>query len=341
MSGGFFDQQDEEGEFRDMPDEVGGGQPPPVSAPSPRRTGGVLLPPQPQVYAPVTEEDEYEDIDMDIDSNEDDDYSQVLNDAGLRLEQGNLYKLIMNHDIFEGVEADPIAVKAVTRQIRKFAKEQMEIMLGMRKETSKIERLEIDFPFNQVEVETLRKLAHVASKGASSNSDNFVPEIRRTTEEVEHVQTKRREGLNRISAAPKAVRPMARVEAPVRRSEPVKKAPPQPLQQKAQAPVKRKPIAREAADVLASEGLTMDEIDAQYEPGYKPIQKPLHELTPQELLDRNRETSSRRHKTVKNPSAIPMPSYEMESMLHHQRVMESTGSGAVSTIMAAMNNQKK
>lgn len=333
----FFDQQDE-GEFRDMPEEVGGQSAPNVEVPippTPRRQGPPPVPMYAQQSTYAEQGSEFEDIDMNIDS-DDDDYSQVLNDAGLRLEQGNLYKMIMNHDIFDGVDADPLAIKSVTKQIRKFAKEQMEIMLGMRRETAKIERLEIEFPFNQVEVDVLRKLAFTASKGASAQSDNFVPEVKRVSEDVPVVNSPRREGLNRINVAPKQMqRPAPAQERRVAR--PV--APQTQLPNRPSSPLQRKALPPATQQILSEEGLTQEEIDRQFEPQHKPLQKPLHELTAQELLERNRETSARRHQTVKNPSAMPMPTYEMESMVHTQRIMESAGNGAVHTIMAAINNQ--
>ena len=60
----------------------------------------------------------------------------VLSDARLRLEQGRLYEMVMNSDLFEGSDCDPKAIKNVEKEIRNFAKERMEIMLGMRQETS-------------------------------------------------------------------------------------------------------------------------------------------------------------------------------------------------------------
>src|ERR1019366_6683663 len=108
------------------------------------------------------------------------DFVDVLSDAHLRLEQGSLYKLVMNGNLFQDVDADPKAVQNVQKEIKTFAKERMEIMLGMRKETNTVEHLEIDFPFNALEVEVLKKLASTATKGASEHSDRYVPEVTRT-----------------------------------------------------------------------------------------------------------------------------------------------------------------
>lgn len=355
MSGSNFFDNSDEGEFRDQPDEVSGQSAIEIlqqqmAGPSlPRRapinpellkSPGEDTRPDPRLY--IDESDQYDVTDELQD--EEEDYTAVLSDARLRLEQGRLYEMIMNHDLFEGMDSDPNAVKHVQRQIRKFAKEQMEIMLGMRKETAKVERLEIDFPFNAVEVKVLKMVADKASGGASQQSDRYVPEVTRTTEEVEVVGTPKRQGLNSIvgkkqpQKAPAKPAPVVK-QAPV--AAPVKSA----LRQTATAPVARKPRSNTPDHVIVEgEIVTREMIDSTFEPDYKPLEKPIHEMKSEELLRRNQEASQRRHKTVKSPNAMPMPTYEQESMLHQTRMMETAGANnAVTTIMSIMNaqNQKK
>lgn len=342
MSTNFFDQSDDE-EFRDQPEEVSGKTPAELlqqltpSAPMPRRAP---LPPAAQLKQQEEEiqydEAEFEDILVEEDE---DDYSAVLSDARLRLEQGRLYEMIMNHDLFEGMDSDPAAVKHVQRQIRKFAKEQMEIMLGMRKETSKVERLEIDFPFNAVEVQVLKMVASKASGGKSENSDRYVPEVTRTTEEVETVQAPKKMSLSPIVGKKPLPKQPVQTKAPVKQAAPVQQS---ALRKQAAKPVTRKPLSKDEAAILAEEQVSIEELNSTFEPDFKPIAKPLHEMSAEELLKRNQETSQRRHKTVKNPNAMPMPTFEQEQMMHLTRVTETTGkSNAVALIMNAINNQNK
>jgi hypothetical protein len=303
MSENFW--ADEE-QFRDVPDEVSEEAAPPAQLPpSPKQPKSSWTGPQeePTVYA-----GEEVDLFPDGDPDEEEDYSAVLSDARLRLEQGKLYELIMNHDLFGGEEADPRAVKHVQREIRKFAKERMEVMLGMRKDTTKVEHLQIDFPFNQVEVDVLKKLAYAASKGASQNSDNYVPKVTKTTQEVDNIPEKKPVSLNPIGV-------------------PTKKKPVAPkLPAKPQAPIQRK-----AAPAPAP----------QSDEDYEPLKKHPSEMTPEELIERNRQAEARlaRNKTVKSSSAMAMPSYEQEEMFHMQRV--ATAAPAVSAIVAALNQSKK
>lgn len=113
-------------------------------------------------------------VDADITNgyDEEDDYTAILSDARLRLEQGKLYEMIMNHDIFRGVDADPKAVRNVQREIRKFAKERMEIMLGMRQEVTPAVNAPIIFPLNDLEIEILKKLASKATNGLTEAADS-------------------------------------------------------------------------------------------------------------------------------------------------------------------------
>lgn len=238
------------------------------------------------------------------DPDEEEDYSDVLSDARLRLEQGKLYELIMNHDLFSGSDSDPRAVKHVQREIRKFAKERMEIMLGMRRETTKVESLQIDFPFNQVEVEVLKKLAFAASKGASESSDRFVPEVKRLTEEVPVI--KRPPVLNAIGSQKQTPKP-------------------RPLKAQPKSPIQR----QQRPEPQVSQG------------EYKPLEKSPQEMTEEELLQRNKETTARlaRHRTVKSKDALPQPTFEEQQMMYSTRA--ANAAPAVATILAAMNSNSK
>lgn len=67
---------------------------------------------------------------LELDENE---ALRVLNDASLRLEQGSLYKMLLTNDIFSGVDADPRAISAVKRELRFFAKNRLEILVGIKR----------------------------------------------------------------------------------------------------------------------------------------------------------------------------------------------------------------
>lgn len=325
MSNNFFNDEDE-GEFRDVPEEVSGQDAPVPSVRTPRPVAPQPAPVQQQVAQP--QQEVYEEHVSD----DEEDYSSVLNDARLRLEQGKLYEMLMNHDIFEGADVDERAVKFVTRQIRNFAKEQMEIMLGMRQEAPKAQALSAEnFPFNDLEVMALKALARTATKGATD-----APEAQ-TFASVQQPAAPRRVGLNTIGVKAKPVTPQAR---PVQKSQSAI-APQKPLQSRPAAPVQRKVESNPDIDrILAEEGITREEYDRTFG-NYQPIGKPLHKMTEQEILERNRAIAAK--KTPRPPTAIPMPSIEQENMLHSQRVQSAEANPQMQTIMNLLTtaNAKK
>jgi hypothetical protein len=297
---------DEEEPFNDVPDEVtldDSGQP--KQAPAPRFQRPVTPPPAPvQVYEEAEEE-----VEETSAEEEEEDFTEVLSDASLRLEQGNLYKLIMNSNLFDGVEADPKAIQNVQKQVRKFAKEQMEIMLGMRRETAIVEHLDINFPLNALELEILKKLAFAATKGASEHADAYVPEVTRTTEEVPVVNKKM--ALN-----------------PIRGNTPKKLAPkpkPQPkraLPSKPAAPVKRSKLDQTIDQIAREEGIPRELLEENL-PGLGG--KPLHEMSENEILERNRLAAQRLGKSVPSSTALPMASYEQQEQMALARGAQIAG----------------
>ncbi len=317
MSSNYFSEDDEP--FQDIPEEVNG-QNAEVPQVKVNRPAAQQQPVQQrvEVQAPV-----YEDQDVVV-SEEDEDFSEVLTDARFRLEQGRLYEMIMNHNIFEGADADEKAIKYVTKQIRNFAKEQMEIMLGMRQEKSEVQPLAAaDFPFNDLEVQTLKALASAATKGATA-----APEAQSFSGAQQ--PSAKRVGLNAIGVKPsQSARPA-----------------PKPVQKTARPlPAARPPIERkqrtspQIEQILAEEGITLEEYNRQYNPDYKPLDKnPFGGMTEQEILDRNKQARTKR---AVNPNAIPMPTAEQEEMLHTSRANAAAAHPQMQSIINLLTTAKK
>lgn len=288
----YFDEPTEEEVFTDQPDEVVEGQQAPPAEVKVTRPA-----PAPKVQEP--EDDDTDDSDDVTDEEEGD--SEVLTDARLRLEMGKLYELIMKHDLFEGVESDPKAMKTVQKEIRAYAQERMEIMLGMRQEQAKEVAnafpMEL-FPFNSMEVEVLKALAATATKGESRDAEPLdlgpqPPPARKT--------------LNPIGKGSGQTRPVAK---PV-----IKK----PLNARPKAPVDRSKANAKIQRILEEEGLTMDDINEVFDPNHEPLdRKKLSKMTEDQIIARNRQISLR-NKRADNPAAAPMPSPEQLAQTYEQR----------------------
>jgi len=321
----YFDEDDGT-EFRDTPDEVEGQDAPPVSVRSvPQQR------PQVQQQAPVQQPvEQYEEEAPEVE--EEEDFTEILNDARLRLEQGKLYEMLMNHDIFEGMDADQRAVKSVQREIRKFAQDRMELMLGMKQPEAPAPQSAFPaeaFPFNTLEVEVLKSLAAAATKGASREAEAFVPEVapaepKRTTLKPIAIPANR-------TAVPK---PVAKAAQPAARK---------PLPAKPAAPVKRQKVDERIQKILQEEGVTLEEINATFPPDYKPLDPAFTEnLSPEEIARRNADSKRRLQKTVPSPTAAPMPDQEQINAMYTNRVQTASANPQMQTIMhLLLNNQVK
>jgi hypothetical protein len=292
---------DDEEDFRDIPDEVNGtSTPPPIMPSAASRATPPAVNPMPEYY------DESDDTDNFQESEDyQEDYSSVLSDARLRLEQGRLYEMIMNHDLFGGMDADPRAIKTVQRQICNFAKEQMEIMLGMRREPSRdSEHFSVDLPFNSLEVEALRDIAFKLTKGATKSPD--------VEKYVAPVEPRRSNGLNAIGSSSMTPRLPPQKESR-RRS----------LQPKSPEPIKRPKVdpnlearLRDGSYGMAVEQQYIEEAKRQLGmERERPLDKHPSQMTEEELKERNRQASSR-NRQARSTSALAQPSAaQMEGMI--------------------------
>ena len=323
----YFDQtpnKEVEDEFMDQPDEVTPGQAAPdvevaaTPVPRPQRptTATVQLPePQQDEDVESYEKSEYNEEPQDV--------QEVMSDARFRLEQGRLYEMVLNHDIFEGLDADKNAIKVVQDEIRAYAQERMEIMLGMRHEksqelnTNAFEAFSQVFPFNSLEVEALKSLAAAATKGAS-----------RTAAPMEigpqPAPAPTRKTLNPIGKG--ATRPLIthRTNAPAQK----------PLPRQPTAPVKRTKTDAAIQRILEEEGVTMEQINQVYDPKKKFLTtEEFQSLTAEQVIERNKQI---RNQQVANPHAIPMPTQEMMEAMAMARATQAAAHPQMQKIMGLL-----
>jgi hypothetical protein len=222
-----------------------------------------------------------EDPTMDIFDEEEEDTFGIMNDANLRLEQGRLYQMVLQGDIFADTNADPKAIRNVQREIRKFVRERMETMLGIRQEQQAMETI-ISSPFNDLEVTVLKMLASKMSKGETEKEPTKVaagPGL--------PPPTPKKDGINSISGN---LRPQ---------TTPLKANPTKPLQ-KAQPKAAKAP----ARSAIVGNEETL-------------LKKPIAEMNPQELLAYEADAAIRRsqNKSALPTNLIPHPSpQQLEAM---------------------------
>ena len=174
---------------------------------------------------------------------EDDEVASIYN-VRTRLEQARLYEMLINHNVFEGVDASEQAVRNVQNELKAYIVSRLELLMGIRSPEAQVrEEIVVEQPFNDIEIDFIKQLAYKGTKGASAQGEYTQPNIQRIETKIAPQEP---QGLKTL-AAPKRVTklaPMAKEEplrptrkAPTRKA-PVKKAPAR------KAPVKKAPARK-------------------------------------------------------------------------------------------------
>lgn len=242
-----------------------------------------------------------EDRNVDIFEEEEENTAELMADANLRLEQGRLYQMVLQGNIFADTNADARAIKNVQREIHKFVRERMEVMLGIRQE--KVQETVVSSPFNDLEVVALKMLADKVTKGATS-----APQVQQAPVLPEKPK---KDGITSISGN---LRPN-----------------PSPLVKKE---LPKKPVVKQK--VPAKSALTKeDEFESHLQ---KPIEEMTpEELAAHDAAALERR--SRNYAKMPN-NLVPHPDPASLQMLYTMQANQISGPGsAVSNIMALMNKR--
>ena len=132
----------------------------------------------------------------------------TVSEAVVRLEQARLYDMLIKHDMFEGVQADPIAVAKVKKELKDYIVERLEILLGIRQEKSKTkEVLSVELPFNEIEIQFLKDLSLKGTRGASASGETAKASITPVQKPIQVPQNTGLKSLKPISVEVKAAEP--------------------------------------------------------------------------------------------------------------------------------------
>ena len=161
MNENFFDDFDSE---KDLAEKGYGGRGTPIPNANPNKVNAELKAKEPAAEDYVDPE---EDVDNYIEEYTED-QAVLLDQADARLEKGSLYRMLLSHDLFGNVDCPPEIVHQVQEEIKEFILDRLNILLGIKAEqTSENTIMSVDLPFNNIEIEVLKKLAATASKGKS------------------------------------------------------------------------------------------------------------------------------------------------------------------------------
>lgn len=160
----------------------------------------------------------------------------LMQNARIRLEQGRLYEMLIQHDLFGDIDADPTAVSKVEKEIKDFIMERLEILLGIRAE-KEVEIHKVEAQFNDVEVDALKQVAAKLTKGASVQARPAAPKPQKPLSGIKQLSSKPK---------PKKVSPLSK-----KKKKKVGKPLPKTTAQKPQKPVKQEvpPVPKTIEDI--------------------------------------------------------------------------------------------
>ena len=273
--------------------------------------------------------------------------SNVIYNARLRLEQAKLYEMLINHDLFEGVDASPEAIKNVQNELKFYIVKRLEILLGIREPVVRVAAAAVDLPFNDVEIDFLKQLAYKGTFGKSSEERVERPPAPRQVLR----QVQKPNSLVKPKPAPaEKAKEQPRMQAPVaKRPEPPpapKKTPTPPPQR--QAPVKKAANTAVVGSSGMGRNLTPDEAMAIAKEDLKTVsKKPFHQMTAKEKAAKILEVNEKYARPAAK-NAIPMPSpgeLEMKYMTQQQNRGYSNNQAdqfnvMLATALAAQKNNR-
>lgn len=214
--------------------------------------------------------DEVQGESYDVFEDDEEDTKSLMADADLRLEQGRLYQMVLQGNIFADTNADPRAIKNVQREIRKYVRERMETMLGIRQEQVAQQPI-VSSPFNDLEVTALKMVASKVTKGATETVSNSMP--------PEPQASPKKDGISSISGN---VRPNALTSTrPVNAPSPKPKTQTKLPAPKVEASALQKPIDQMTQEELAEHNRLVGERTVKNRSAAPPNMVP--HPTPQQL----------------------------------------------------------
>jgi len=265
--------------------------------------------------------------------------SNVIYNARLRLEQAKLYELLINHNLFEGVDASEQAIKNVQNELKFYIVKRLEILLGIREQVVRVENAAaaVEPQFNDVEVDFLKQLAYKGTFGKSEQAEPV--KIAPKAVSIKPVSTPQQK-LKAMTAKKVVETPKEAPLAPAPKPPEVKKAAPAPQAPPAKRPVAPvapaakpapQPPAKKAApkkelksgiaprNLTEAEAIEIAKADLKTASG-----KPFHEMTAKEKAAKIKEVNERNKRPAQVKGAMPMPT-ENQLFMKYTAQQENLG----------------
>lgn len=259
----------------------------------------------------------------------------VIQAAMVQLDQARLYEMFLNHNLFEGVKANPAALKNVEKELKDFILERLQILLGMKQEKKQVDappqKVKMELPFNDIEIDFLKALAFKGTKGESAKAPASKIIESQGISPIKQVQPETF-GLKKIGSTPQYREEQEHDEDEDEEELPLKAAPkpvvkkqpqPQPKpQQKARKPMSEK----ELIEQIAREDL--ERMNGR---------KPASQMSASELLEASKNaTSSPKKKSAK---ALPMPDADALAMHYQMQQLKKPANGGTTNFVDILSKK--
>lgn len=233
------------------------------------------------------------------------DDSELLTNARLRLEQGKLYEMLLNHDLFASVDADARAIKNVQKEIKKFIKERLEVLLGLKPDPRLIQPVisshTTSSPFSTLEIELLKRFLAKMSKGVTEKNDPSTPPAPQQVKTESKISP-----LSNNQSKNTAIKPLASSTKQT---------------QAVSAKVSKEPASQIKMENQELRKILEEEF-GEYE---MPLGGPVESVPKAKLAERNRRIALRQAaRKADNPNKAPPLTPDQEEMLMTQHVTART-----------------
>lgn len=252
--------------------------------------------------------------------------TDIMQLAMVQLEQAKLYDMFLKHNLFDGVKANPTALKRVERELKEFILERMQILLGMkedRKTAQAPQSFKVELPFNEVEIDFIKALAFKGTKGESANAPT------KSVEAMSSIKSQADGNLSRM-------KPLSenKMKAMVSREESSYEE--EQEEDVYEEPIRRQPqpVQRQARKVVQSKPTTVEEL-AREDLKKMAKRKSAYEMSDTELMEANKKIKN--NKSAKPSGGLPMPG--PDAMMGHymgQQAQREAISGGGSNMNALL-----
>lgn len=293
-----------------------------------------------QAQEPVIVEADEEEIEEILSSSAfdlDEEEAGIVYNTRIRLEQAKLYEMLINHNLFDGVDVDHRAIAIVRNELKHYVVKRLEILMGLKSPVAPKQVVESDF--NSIEVDFLKQLAAKGTRGRSMEVEAATDE-EMVAEQPQPVSG----GLNPIAGKrikSSDLKPLVKKPAAV-----LKKAVQPPVQEKKKQAVKKRATPKQTVNrpqkkktvekrvkldsPLQARNLTPAEAEALAKEDLKLMKnrKPLHEMTAKEKAEEIARVNAK-HTVRPKPNTNVAPPVSESQLFNKYTIEQANRSNGV------------